>query len=391
MESKRRIEQARRPDRERARKPERVVRKVGSNEVRADRSGRVREIRSSDGLRIRRGVRSDRVVERSYSDGRRVVSTGRRAGYSERSYGRYHGRDYYRRTYYYGGHRHSCAYRRSYWGGNPFFVYASPFYFRPRFYFWAYTPWVAPVQYDWGWAPTPWYGYYRSYFVPAPVYPTPALWLTDFLIAESLRVAYETRPVHVAAAPPPVQHTTAVALTPEVKQAIAVEVEAQLREQQEAAESAESTAQYSEEDASIPALDPSVSVFVVSENLFVATLDGEECELSSGDVLSRIDDAPDEDGNLQVRVAASKAGNCEVGTKPLVQLADLQEMHNQFRAQVDVGLKKLASGEKGLPAAPTTETIPGEVPPPPVDDVETEVMEIQQEADRVELAVAPEQ
>ena len=35
-------------------------------------------------------------------------------------------------------------------------------------------------------------GTMASYFAPYPMYPTASLWLTDFLLAETLKLAYQT-------------------------------------------------------------------------------------------------------------------------------------------------------------------------------------------------------
>ena len=63
----------------------------------------------------------------------------------------------------------------------------------PSYYGWAYNPWAAPVAYGWGWGGSPWYGYYGYYFAPAPVYATPSLWITDYLLAANLQAAYDAR------------------------------------------------------------------------------------------------------------------------------------------------------------------------------------------------------
>ena len=113
------------------------------------------------------------------------------------------------------------------------------------YYGWAYNPWAAPVYCGWGWGGSPWYGYYGGYFAPYPVYPSAAFWLTDYLIAANLQAAYaaqaEANAEAAAARTMPRQRTIRwpameaaaapmrpVALSPEVKQAIADEVKAQI-------------------------------------------------------------------------------------------------------------------------------------------------------------------
>jgi hypothetical protein len=68
-------------------------------------------------------------------------------------------------------------------------------------------------------------------------------------------------------------------------------------------------------------------------------------------------------------------------------------MHNQFREQMDNGLKSLAdnSGKGGLPPAPDTATSPGEVPPPPPDaNADSTLQAQQQAADQTEEQVQQE-
>lgn len=332
---------------------------------------------------------------------------GPQRGFYQHNYMHHGGHDYVQRTYFYGGHSHACAYRSYYWGGRPYEIYARPYFYRPAFYGWAYTPWVAPVYYDWDWRPAPWYGYYGAYFAPEPIYPTPALWIADFILAANLQAAYEVRQTYATYPAQPqdsgyddepqaysgdgaavATDDRTVRLSPEVKRAIATEVEAQLQAEKNASlRNADVESQADSDDAPPPALDPSTSVFIVSDSLTVSDLDGQECELTAGDVLSRLDDTPGEDGSVQVRVTASKRGDCPTGSKPLVQVGDLQEMNNRFREQLDAGLTKLAAGGKGLPAAPDTETVAGEVPPPQPDDVADQVQQLQVTADQTEQAV----
>jgi len=115
-------------------------------------------------------------------------------------------------------------------------------YYAPGFYGWAYNPWAAPVAFGWGWGAAPWYGYYGYYFAPAPVYASPAFWITDYLLAANLQAAYEARAAaqgeanaDAAAEEQPASGGGAVGLTPEVKQQIADEVRAQIAAQQQEA------------------------------------------------------------------------------------------------------------------------------------------------------------
>lgn len=119
------------------------------------------------------------------------------------------------------------------------------------------------------------------------------------------------------------------------------------------------------------------------------TAGNQACSLSAGDIITRIDDAPDQNQNVGVLVTAAKRGDCPSGQKVSIALTDLQEMHNHFREQIDSGLKTLADnqGKNGLPAAPDAATRPGEVPPPPADDAVSELNQQQADANQTETNV----
>ena len=99
------------------------------------------------------------------------------------------------------------------------------------------------------------------------------------------------------------------------------------------------------------ALDPNTRIFVVSQPLLV-TVNDQPCELSAGDVVTRIDDTPDDGGSVRVSVVSSKNTSCHAGAMPRLQVTDLQDMHNDFQAQVEQGMGQLAKGQNGSPPAP---------------------------------------
>ena len=163
----------------------------------------------------------DTKVSRSANGGRTVVSehvsargehitmvnTGPNRGYVDHTFTR-NGQPYMRRTYVAGGHSYAVMYRGYYYGGRPYFAYVPGYYYAPGFYGWAYAPWGVPVAFAWGWGGAPWYGYSGYYFSPYAVYPGPAFWLTDYVVAENLQAAY--------VAPPPTPPTTQAVETAQV-------------------------------------------------------------------------------------------------------------------------------------------------------------------------------
>jgi hypothetical protein len=265
----------------------------------------------------------------------------------------------------------------------------------------------------WGWGGAPWWGFYGGWFTPYPYYASPAFWLTDYLVASSLQSAYaarsEARADEMAADAQasggggdggdaaPAQASNGVTLTPEVKQAIAEEVKAQLAAQQAQA-SAQGGGGAAPAPAAAasgevpPALNPAQRTFVVDTNVTAVT-NGQECGLTGGDVLTRLSDTPDADQTVSVSIAASKKGDCTAGQTVAVKVDDLQEMYNHFQEQLTNGMGELAKkqGTGGIPAAPDTGTQPSDVPPPQPDNTAAKALQDQQQsADQTETQVKQE-
>jgi hypothetical protein len=140
-----------------------------------------------------------------------------------------------------------------------------------------------------------------------------------------------------------------------VKAQIADEVKQQLAEEQAAAAHPEAASSQSAPAAEqVPAaLDPKQSIFVVSNNLGVAAADGQECQLTPGDVIDRTGNTPGANNKVPAQVLSSKQNDCSAGTDFSVDVDDLQDMYNSFREQLDDGLNKLAQNQdKRLPSAP---------------------------------------
>lgn len=377
--------------------------------ARVDARGRVTSIRDKGGNTISRGPRGERRVETVRADRSRVVSLGSRRGYVERRFDR-GDRQYMRRTYVVGGRTYVRVYRGHYYHGAPYYVYVPPYYYAPAYYGWIYNPWPRPVYYRWGWYGNPWYRPYSYYFAPYPVYPNPSLWLTDYLLAEDLRLAYEASDaesyragvsqasVILADYQAGNQHTgeqpkvNSTVLTPEVKQMIADEVKSVIVEQERAASSSSGSSETNSGDELPPALDPKHQVFVAFSVLEVEAND-ETCSLTSGDVVKRVSDTPDGHNTVSVRVLASKTSDCAIGSKARIQIADLNDMQNHLQEQIYAGMKTLSEkqGQDGLPAAPPANprAVPeGTAAPDPTAAADLQKQE--QEADQTEREVQQE-
>jgi hypothetical protein len=130
----------------------------------------------------------------------------------------------------------------------------------------------------------------------------------------------------------------------------------------------------------------------VSSHLEVSVND-QQCILRPGDVLNRTETVPDQDNTVAVYVLKSQKFDCAAGTTPRIQVADLQEMHNHFREQMDAGLKTLADnqGKNGLPAAPEAASprvnAGGTAAPDDATAIGAQLNQQQQEAEQAETEV----
>lgn len=322
-------------------------------DARFGRDGRPSFVRDDKrGVTINRAPNGVRQVVSVRPDGARVVSYGMNRGYVERQVRP----GYVQRTYIMGGRQYVTVYRTYSYNGITYQRYVPAVYYQPRFYAWAAAPWRGPVSYAWGWNVEPWYGYYPGYFTPTPSYSNAALWLTDFVIAENLKLAYENQQQSAQGAPlEPVAQSAP--LSPVVKLAIAQEVRQRLAAEQTAF--AQSADQSAPANAAVPvapppSLDPTLKVLIVSSSIEAAVAGGSTCALTPGDFIERTDERVSNDNTVTVRVTNSKAGDCPSDTITSIDVVALQEMHNVFLHQIDAGLSKLANtqGTGGIPSGP---------------------------------------
>jgi hypothetical protein len=298
---------------------------------------------------VDRGLRGERKVEVVRPGGVRIVSVGSR-GFVERPVRP----GFVARTYVVGGRTDVRVYRERTFGRVHYFTYVPRVYYHPAFYAWAYRPWGAPVVFAWGFGPSRWYAYQGVYFAPEPVYPTAALWLTDYLLAENLRIAYENRlAANGGVEPEPAPSNGTAALSPEIKRQIAEEVQQQIAAERAMAErSAAGVPQPAEIDTLPQALDPKQRIFVVATGVDLGA-GPQSCSLTPGDIIERTSRVVSDDGKVPVSVVTSKDGDCPVEFSAAMDVSTLQEMHNQFREQIAAGMDKLSTTQgKGLPTGP---------------------------------------
>jgi hypothetical protein len=375
------------------------VRTASGHEVRYGANGHVREIHSN-GMAIRRGPGGMRRTMVDRPDHSRLVAYGHGRGYIQRPYA-YRGHTYYSRAYYYHGGYSRAYYHPYYYHGVYLHGYMPSYYYPAAYYGWAYRPWPAPAPYAWGWGAAPWYGYYGAYFAPYPVYPSPAYWLTDYMVAASLQEAYaagvaagqssatlrDTKPRLVFASYDPETGTTSPVMTKEVKDAVSEEIKRELAESQKTSDPSDGTTS----NLSTLLADGQPHVFVVSTGLTV-TSNGQDCGITEGDVLA-LNAPPAADATqADLRVLASKQADCAKGSVVGVELNDLQEMHNHLLQNIDKGMSEMKDhpGQGGLPAPPAdaiqgTKTAPyAEAAPPPDPNGGSELDQQAQQGEQTE-------
>jgi hypothetical protein len=140
-------------------------------------------------------------------------------------------------------------------------------------------------------------------------------------------------------------------ITPEIKAAIADEVKEQIEAENTAAAHPDNATSYGELPS---AIGDTNHVFVVANSLDVMTVDQQGCALQAGDTLRLTVPPPDGSPLAQLRVASSKKMDCPAGVQVTVSLQDLQDMQNNLREKVVMGLDTMLKnqGKGGLPAAP---------------------------------------
>ena len=327
------------------------------------------------------------------------LSTGPHSGYLERTFEQ-NGRTLIQRTYLSGNR----SWQRTYAKFNGRFtsmqangpapkLYIPRYHYAPAFYGWASQGWAYPVNYHWNWVSRRWFVYFGSYFYPWVSYSDGSFWLTDYILGQTLSDGYDMQPDNGSVpadesndangdsadlgqqnGDETVYAPYATAIPSEVKQEIAAEVHQQLMQESVASEDS-SSAQTEAPDDPAQFLQAG-QIFIVSTPLNVR-IDAayspalpfgvQQCTLSPGDVL-RLTSIPDSPSTVvsgdattpaipsfaSLEVVASQRGDCPAGVQVGVQTIALQEMENNFQAQLDDGLQMLHSqqGKDGLPAAP---------------------------------------
>jgi hypothetical protein len=300
------------------------------------------------------------------------------------------------RTFVSGGHvLYSHVYERHVWYqfGRPFAyeTFVPSLRYPAVYYAWALAPWPRPITFVWGWQMQPWYPAYGSLFTPYPVYTSPDLWMTDYIIARNMQAAYQAQnpppapqlaPQTAAAEPaldpnaavpaaqsndvPPVAQPSGSpsaeqsgqapalpqmsdtssapaapppALTPQVKAQLNAQIKVRLQEQQAAAAAPTTLTTQS----SPPALRPNHVFFEVVQPIDVPTADG-HCSLNANDYIKRTGGMSSDDWMIPVVVELSRPSDCPEGLQTRIGLNDLNAMENEQEAQVMEAMRAASKG-----------------------------------------------
>ncbi len=347
---------------------------------------------SRNGLEVRRPMNGGgRVFVHDRPGGVRIYGEHGRPGYYRHAY-LYGGRSYYRRGYYINGGFRYTYYHPYMYNGIEIEIYSPARYYPVAYYGWAYHPWGVSVSYNWGFAGSPWYGYYGGYFAPQPAYISTSAWLADYMVAKSLQDEYAARLANNTQMQPLAQGGQP-GLTPEVQAQITAEVQRQIAIATGEAQANAAGQQKQSNGIGDMMVDGISHVFVVANNLDLTNAANQGCSVSPGDVLQLIPAGPGAT-MAGATVLASKPGDCAKASYVNVAFADLQEMQNQMRATIDQGLQvirdKKVAGLPQIPAAAAAEPVqvgfadPNVVQGPPEQSMAAELAAQAKEADALE-------
>jgi hypothetical protein len=313
------------------------------------------------------------------------------------------------RTFVSGGHvLYTHVYQQHVWHqfGRAFAydTFVPPVRYPAPYYAWALGVWPHPISYAWGWHAQPWYPMYGALFVPYPVYTSPDLWMTDYILAQSMQTAYQAQtaaptaqpslPAAPAAAPPdwnatPVAQPGDVApapqsgdappvaqpidaesmlqtagisyqppaappaITPQIKAQLDAQIKVQLQDQQAAAATPVSLT--TQTQSTPPALKPNHVFFQVVQRLEVPSGSGNHyCSLSADDYIKRTGGMSADDWTIPVVVELSGPSDCPAGLHTRIGLNDLNAMENEQEAQVMQAMQAASQsmGPNGPPSGP---------------------------------------
>jgi hypothetical protein len=303
------------------------------------------------------------------------------------------------RTFVSGGHvLYTHVFQRHVWyqfgRAIAYETYVPAVRYPPVYYAWSLAAWPRPIIYNWGWQVQPWYPVYGSLFTPYPVYTSPDLWMTDYILSQNMQAAYQVQtpaptpepppqgalapaapgssvappPADASEAPPAPQGSAAPpapqpsdtppapaalppAITPQVKAQLNAQIKVRLQEQR----AATATPAVLTTQSTPPALRPNHVFFQVVQPLEVPSgTANRSCSLSPNDFIKRIGGMSNDDWMIPVVVELSGRSDCPEGLQTRIGLNDLNAMENEQEAQVMEALDAASKhmGPNGPPSGP---------------------------------------
>jgi|GEM_PF-4176198 len=341
-------------------------------------------------------------VDKTMVDGTRIHTDSHRGGgYIQKSIS-INGRSGYQRTYV-NNVTHTTIVRNYYHDSYGYAMYAPSYHFGVGFMTgymlgaWAspvYYPYYGMGGYGWGWNPNAWLfspcysmycNPYANYFLPAPYYPDPMLWTTDFLLSEYLalhaqsvaqqaqasndaKLVEQQRQIDQLKAEiqdlqtnpnPQVQNQRVVQQDLERGSSLPLN---QAKDQIKSQIQAEAQAHKDGQSVGMDKVLADTSYhFLVHEDIDVSytdkTGDSKDCTMDEGDLIRLLDPVAPGAVDAQLLVIFAKhtsedscPANVVVGPVPVETLT---EMKNEFAAHADAGIKAAADhqGKGAMPAA----------------------------------------
>lgn len=361
-------------------------------EAKFDHRGQLAEVHIAhhDGeIVIHHATNGNRHIEVVRPDHSRLVSFAPNRGYVEHRIPSRSG--YVARNYVVDGKSSIRVYRTYQYQNITYYQFVPVAYYSPLFYRWINSRWSTPVTYAGDWDGQPWAAANQQYFAPDSSYSTPDALVTDYVIEEDLKLAFEGQDsTRDEASPMAGGNGDSMPITPQVKQVFAREVGSEVTEMEIEAKSAGAVDPKSKSDVpeQVPSvLNPEHRLLMISTNQQVTTTSGETCLLTGGDMIVRTGNEIVEGDKVEISVLASRPGDCPYNVAAKIELAALQEQSNEMRAQIHSGISMVANkqGTHGIPPGPDSALHGAPEGYAPADaDAGNQLHKLQQEAEKAE-------
>jgi hypothetical protein len=335
--------------------------KSGNKTIGMDKQGKATSIRTDSGAEARvhngkittvskTGPNGNRVMTHTSPTGVRTVHYTTRDGHGRpvdtvvhgnRVYREHDvpGRPGYRQRTTIIDHRTTVVvYRDTVYRGYAYPVYVPAYYYPPSAYVYFGSAFSTPVVFGWGsFGLSSGFG---MYFAPTVTYTSPDAYVADYAIAQNLQAAQAAQ--DTAATDDAESQTGSLQPIPQqVRQDYVKEVSTE-RELQ-----ASEAAGHSDASALPGALNPKFTLFQ-SWSDTEADNNGEQCAISGGDFVRRVDAVPDANKTVAVKVASvAKAtpSHCPVDATVRVSVDTLQDWFNKFIESQQSGYESMVSGD----------------------------------------------